>query len=91
MRTFGDDHSLELSLLRSPLHDLTLDRMLAHESKHQHRPRLSYPVCTVLGLEVHLWVLYAKAIGQYRVNQKGAKKKSTHPILIIKDDRIRRG
>lgn len=57
MRTLRDDHSLELSLLRSPLHDLTLDRMLAHESEHQYWPRLSYPVCTVLGLEVHLRVL----------------------------------
>lgn len=92
MRTFGDDHGLELSFLRSPLHDFTLDRMLAHESEHQHGPRLSYPVCTVLSLEVHLRVLYievASVSGKPRVKERD--KATTHPVLIIKDDGIRRG
>lgn len=88
MRTFCDDHSLELSLLRGTLHDFTLDRMLAHKSEHQHGPRLSYPVCTILGLEVHLRVLYIELTGQSNVKERDGA--NTHPILIVKDDCIRR-
>ena len=56
-RTFGNDERLQLALLRRALQDLRLDRVCAQQAKDQHRPRLPYPVRTVLRLEVCLRVL----------------------------------
>lgn len=55
--TFSNDESLQLLLLRRPLHNLRLDRMRADQPEDQHRPSLSNPMRPVLRLRVHLWIL----------------------------------
>jgi hypothetical protein len=55
--TFGDDERLELALLGCTLHNLALDRVPADQPEDEHGPRLPYPVCPILRLQVHLWIL----------------------------------
>jgi hypothetical protein len=55
--TFRDDQGLQFPLFIGFLHDLFLYGIFAHEPKYQYWFRLANPVGSVLGLDVHLWIL----------------------------------
>jgi hypothetical protein len=56
--TLGDDQRFQLSFLRRSLHDFRLDGVVRDQPEHENGFRLSDSVGSILGLEVHLRVLY---------------------------------
>jgi hypothetical protein len=67
----------------------------ADQPEDEHGLRLPDTMCPILSLQVHLRILHRPhrhfSTRHFLIRSVGKKKKTTHPILVIKHDGVRRG
>ncbi len=84
--TFCYDESLKLSLFCRSLKDRGFNGMRSHEPEYQHRPRLAYPMGTILSLHVYLRILNIAREAVSTAKSEAQEKK--YPIRVVKYDGV---